>query len=119
MITVENADIYFTAHLAYELWSQLDQTAKNNAITMAQYDIAAALSGLVDANNEYHTVAVYEQALWLAQHFSELNRCQRVVSENIDGMGGVTYSMQDNALAPRVKLLLKLETAAPFRLGRG
>jgi hypothetical protein len=119
MINIEQADAFFAVHLAREFWSGLNIESKNAALTMARSDIDAELLHPVDETDNYHTAAVFEQALWLAQHFSELNRCQRVVSENIEGVGGAAYAVQNSILAPRAKLLLQLNAPVCIRFGRG
>ncbi|MHB9137842.1 MAG: hypothetical protein ACYC4Q_00390 [Victivallaceae bacterium] len=121
MITIQNADEYFSRNLQKQQWMTLSDEQKEAALEMASGDICCRLgSSEIDETCVFQVCAVYEQALFLAANIGRLNDCVEVLSENIDGVGGKSYRERKNPeFSRRALLFLERATGLVTRLNRG
>ena len=125
MLTIENADEYFSRHLQHQQWSALSAEQKDAALKMASDDICGRLKiSVLDETCVFQLCAAYEQAVFLASNIDRLTAGTEILSENIDGVGGRTYRAKtDSDFSRRALLFLeRIPVPAPVpvtQLGRG
>ena len=121
MITIQNADEYFSRNLQKQQWLALSAEQREAALEMASGDICCYLgSSEIEETCIFQVCAVYEQALFLAANISRLNSSVEVLSENIDGVGGKSYRERKNPeFSRRALLFLERATGPATRLNRG
>jgi hypothetical protein len=114
MLTIENADEYFSRHLQYQQWVALSAEQKDAALKMASDDICSRLKiSDLDETCVFQLCAVYEQAIFLAANIAGLIAGIEILSENIEGVGGRTYrAKQDSEFSRRALLFLERVTIA-------
>ncbi|MFA6102387.1 MAG: hypothetical protein WCV67_10990 [Victivallaceae bacterium] len=123
MLTIENADEYFSRHLLQRQWSALSAEQKDAALKMASDDICGRLKiSELDETCVFQLCAAYEQAVFLGSNIDNLIAGTEILSENIEGVGGRTYQTKtDSGFSPRALLFLeRISVASPVtQLGRG
>ena len=123
MLTIENADEYFSRHLQHQQWSSLSTAQKDATLKMASDDICGRLKiSELDESCIFQLCAAYEQAVFLASNIDSLTAGTEILSENIEGVGGRTYRTKtDSDFARRALLFLdRIPAASPVRqLNRG
>jgi len=121
MITVQNADEYFSRHLQKQQWSVLSAEQKEAALEMASGDICCRLGiAELDETCVFQICAAYEQAVFLTQNTDRADGGIDVQSENIEGVGSRTYRTRQNPEISRRALLFLERIAGPSTLlGRG
>jgi hypothetical protein len=121
-MTTEQADIYFSKHLASAKWNGLTTEQKESALAMAESDILARLTAeSIDETRINQLNAVYEQALFLAVNFDKLQRYDDAEAESIDGVGSKTYRKKKPLFSERAQQFLDLDRGnmGSVRIGRG
>jgi hypothetical protein len=123
MLTIENADEYFSRHLQHQQWSALSAEQKDAALKMASDDICGCLKiSDLDETCVFQLCAAYEQAVFLASNIDSLIAGAEILSENIEGVGGRTYRARQNLeFSSRALLFLeRIHVASPVtQLSRG
>ncbi|MDD4816789.1 MAG: hypothetical protein PHI85_02325 [Victivallaceae bacterium] len=93
MFDVTEANEYFETHLKCTFWNSLDLQTRTAAVTQAVRDISCHLGvSALDESDIFIYCAVFEQAVYLAEYFDELNSPRQMQSETIDGVGSHTYN---------------------------
>ncbi len=123
MLTIENADEYFSRHLLQRQWSALSAEQKDAALKMASDDICGRLKiSELDETCVFQLCAAYEQAVFLGSNIDNLIAGTEILSENIEGVGGRTYRPKpDSGFSRRALLFLeRISVASPVtQLCRG
>lgn len=93
MFDVSEANEYFENHLKCAFWNSLDLQTRSAALATAQRDLRCHLAAAeLDETDIFVYCAVFEQAVYLAEYFDEINAPRQVAAESIDGAGSRTYS---------------------------
>ncbi|MFA6713933.1 MAG: hypothetical protein WC082_04970 [Victivallales bacterium] len=111
MMDISFVNEYLALHLQADFWSSLDADKKSAAFKMASDDVCAWLGiSEIDPLRIFQVCAVSEQAVFLAEHYDELNTNRKIVSEKIDGVGTREYQLPVNpAFSPRALAFLERE----------
>ena len=116
MLTIENADEYFSRDLQQQQWSALSAEQKDAALKMAADDICGRLKTAdLDETYVFQLCAAYEQAVFLASNIDRLTTEREIMSENIEGVGSRTYQAKpDSDFSSRALLFLeRVPVASP------
>ena len=124
MITLEEINNYFSAHLLRELVFESHQDELTAAAAMAEADVAAYLGFEPEQSSSCYLAAVCEQTVYLLMHKDQLAEKQTVVSERVDGLGSRQYAVPETpaaaVLAPRAILFAdSMRSGKNIRLERG
>ena len=130
-IDVTGADTYFATQLTAARWTAI--TLKAEALTMAITEIATSLGynddDDLDEDNVNTQYACYEQALFLGEQLTGLEKMQltdiaNIESKTVSGLGSETYKASGRIkatngviVAPRAKMYLR-RLRGPARLIR-
>jgi hypothetical protein len=120
MANIEFVNDYLALHMQADFWSGLEESKKNAACKMAENDICAYLGvSEIDPERIFQLCALSEQAVFLAEHYSEMNTSRKVKSEKIDGVGSREYQHSSiSCFSPRALTFLEKE-AGVFNISRG
>ncbi len=120
MIEINVVNEYLALHLQADFWSALDENKKSAAFKMAVDDVCAYLGITeIDPARIFQICAVSEQAVFLAEHYDNLNSGLQVKSESIDGVGARQYQQRSlSNFSPRALSFLERE-AGHLTISRG
>ena len=144
VITVAMADSYFNAHLDGDVWLELAEGKKEQALYTSEIDVSLELriarpiitdaeAGIVDgeqtdtyARPTYTMMAVYEWAAILAQNSTLLRKMEQaqakgLKSQEVEGLGEEVYNTEAKAYAegPRRRMLVASRAGQMIRAQRG
>lgn len=120
MIQINVVNEYLALHLQADFWSALDAGKKAAAFKMAVDDVCGYLGiAEIDPVRIFQICAVSEQAVFLAEHYGNLNSTSQIKSEKIDGVGSREYQQQAlSNFSPRALSFLERE-AGYLTISRG
>jgi len=112
MIEISVVNEYLALHLQADFWSELDENKKTAAFKMAMDDVCAYLGiATIDPLRIFQICAVSEQAVFLAEHYDNLNSEAQIKSEKIDGIGSREYQQHPfSNFSPRALSFLERES---------
>ena len=92
MINIDVVNEYLGLHLQADFWDALAESKKSAALKMATDDVCSYLGiSEIDSTRIFQLCAVSEQAVFLAEHYDNLNSARQIKSEKIDGVGSREY----------------------------
>ena len=120
MIEINVVNEYLALHLQADFWRTLDESKKAAAFKMAVDDVCAYLGiSEIDPVRIFQICAVSEQAVFLAEHYANMNSVSQIKSEKIDGVGSREYKQRSVAnFSPRALSFLERE-AGHLTISRG
>lgn len=97
MITIEKINEYLSRHLQNKAWESFSSEEQEQAVNMANLDIAGELNDIdLNDDNYLEVYAVAEQALHLLMNNEAVTppNSSDVLSEAIEGLGSVSYGVK-------------------------
>lgn len=121
MLTVEQADAYFSTHLDKAFWEGLTVDQRTGALSMAENDVCMKLgaSAIVETNTNMVN-AVYEQAVYLVRHHTKLSAFAEIEEESISGAGSRSYRKSvTDGFSPRALMFIRRAAGRSMIFNRG
>ena len=118
---ITEANEYFELHLKNELWQANSADRRIAALAQARRDVELHLGvKTLDDTNIYSYCAVFEQAVYLLEYFTELESPNELRHESIDGIGSRTYAPRKSrpSISPRAMSFLE-RIMTPGKISRG
>ena len=103
-------DSYFTAHLDYAYWRDLDAEKKLGAVAMAIDDILSILNVTLEriTSDSAAVKAVAEQAVYLSRNYESIAEGKVATSESVEGISaGYTLIGSSFGISPRAETFIK------------